>query len=823
MKKYFLLTLALCLQFSALAQAIKVETFTYAGPYQVQAPFQIDSLDVNSRSFAPKDLLKIPISFELLKQGTSFSGAMVPGSEDGYALHLLGFTLENTHYATATINIEGNCEYQLFVDNKQLDGSKLTLEPATHSFVIKYLSCAGEKDSKSCDKDSLKVTITPDKEGLISIKDSDKRLYTIKDVLNGTHYGGVDISPDGKYLIIDYRTTREGGKGSHQARLIDLATKRTLKESNSSLQWMPRSNKYYFTRNGVNGLQLVTGDPSTGIESVLADNLPAGYFVFSPTEDFLIFTLTQNGPKEREEIYEVLEPEDRQQGWRDRSYLAKYCLKTGILQPITFGHHNAWATDISSDGQYALVTVGKSRLAQRPTSVVSLYLLNLNTLSSELLVEDDGFFFGAIFSPDGKQALLTGSPETLNGIGKDVPEGKIPSMMDNQLYLLNLADKVITPMTKDFAPSIKNVIWNRYDNHIYFTAEDRDLYSLFKMNPANGKITQLKAEEELVVAFSTAQSAPTLAYFGQSSSNSDRLYTINNKNLKTSLIEDLSKDLLKDIELGECNSWNFTNSRGETIYGRYYLPPHFDPSKQYPMIVNYYGGCSPVSRNFESRYPHHGYAALGYIVYVVEPSGTTGFGQEFSSRHVNTAGDGVAQDIIEGTKQFCKEHSFVNAKKIGCIGASYGGFMTQYLLTQTDIFATGISHAGISDHTSYWGEGIWGYSYSEVSMAGSYPWSRHDLFIHQSPLFNVEKIHTPLLLIHGDSDTNVPVGESIQMFTALKLLGREVAFVEVAGENHHIVDYDKRILWHNTIMAWFSKWLQDDDGWWESLYKTKTL
>lgn len=107
----------------------------------------------------------------------------------------------------------------------------------------------------------------------------------------------------------------------------------------------------------------------------------------------------------------------------------------------------------------------------------------------------------------------------------------------------------------------------------------------------------------------------------------------------------------------------FTNSRGDTIYGRYYLPPHFDANRKYPMIVNYYGGCSPVSRNFESRYPHHAYAALGYVVYVIEPSGATGFGQEFSARHVNTAGEGVAQDIIEGTKLFCKEHALSMTRK----------------------------------------------------------------------------------------------------------------------------------------------------------------
>ena len=107
--------------------------------------------------------------------------------------------------------------------------------------------------------------------------------------------------------------------------------------------------------------------------------------------------------------------------------------------------------------------------------------------------------------------------------------------------------------------------------------------------------------------------------------------------------------------------------------------------------------------------------------------------------------------------------------------------MTQYLQTQTDIFAAAISHAGISDHTSYWGEGYWGYSYSEVSMANSYPWSNPDLFVKQSPLFNADKIHTPLLFLHGDADVNVPVGESIQMFTALKFTGARNGFCGCNG------------------------------------------
>ena len=322
----------------------------------------------------------------------------------------------------------------------------------------------------------------------------------------------------------------------------------------------------------------------------------------------------------------------------------------------------------------------------------------------------------------------------------------------------------------------------------------------------------------MVLAFSLADKAPVMAFYGESAANSHRIYTMNLKKQKAELREDLSEKLLKGIRLGRCEDWNFVSSRGDTIYGRYYLPPYFDESKKYPMIVYYYGGCSPTSRNFDTLYPFHAYAAQGYVVYVVQPSGATGFGQQFSARHVNTFGDYVADDIIEGTKKFVNAHPYVNGKKIGCLGASYGGFMTQYLQTKTDIFAAAISHAGISDHTSYWGEGYWGYSYSEVSGANSYPWANPELFVDHSPLYNADKIHTP-----GSVDTNVPVGESIQMYTALKLLGRETALVVVDGQNHHIRDYSRRILWQNTIFAWFAKWLQDDASWWNAMYPPKTL
>lgn len=832
-----LLAAALMASISASAETIEVKTLKYAGPYAVAQPWMADSVNIKGEAFDLKQLLDSPLSFTLLNKGKEVSAAQLLADKQD-ALHLASFCVSNTQRTKATIAVEGLEQYRLFVDGEQVavngDKAETILTPSQHTVVIKYLT----RKNASSDKKSIKLTVTAANGAPLSVGDAAaKRAYNIYDVICAPNYPSVSISPNGKFIVVRKTWVDRKGNNHSISELRNSQTNRVMATFEENVKWMPASNKLYFTQKASDSsiageekqdgtLQLITINPLTMEREVLASHLPEGWFQFTPDEKTLIYTLTTEGRKKDPQVYDVKEPEDRQPGWRERSNLAKYDLASGILQPLTFGYHNIYLMDISADSRYLLIGKEEERLTKRPTTLTSFYRLDLGSMNAssattpkvETLIEKGEFLNSAQFSPDGKSILVSASPEAFNGIGKNVEEGQTPSMIDTQLYLMTLSDKKVRPLTRDFNPNVQSVNWSKADGNIYFTAEDKDCVHLFQLNPKSGKFTLLKTPEEYIKSFSLASSAAEMAFSGQSASNADRLYKMNTKALKSQLVDDLSARELKDVELGECKAWNFVNSRGDTLCCRYYLPPHFDAAKKYPMIVNYYGGCSPTSRMFQSRYPHHVYAAMGYVVLVVNPSGATGFGQKFSARHVDTAGEGVTEDIISSTQAFCDEHAFVNRKKIGCIGASYGGFMTQYLQTKTDLFAAAISHAGISDHTSYWGEGYWGYSYSEVSMANEYPWTNKHLFVDQSPLYNADKIHTPLLFVHGTADNNVPVGESIQLYTALKLLGRPTAMVLVDGQDHHIIDYEKRLKWQNTIFAWFAKWLQDDASWWTEMY-----
>lgn len=810
------------------AEDIRVMQYLHAGPVAVNRPILADSLNVNGKPFEIKNLLKSTIPFDRALSDAQVIEADTAGvltftsPEKGCALHFFSFFLNSDQYTKGSLEISGPGMFDVFVNNKPVGTtSELSLEPHRYEVVVKYLTASTD----TCPP-TLKAVFKSKERAQVTASINPEKRYTANDILEGSNFRGTSVSPDGKYVLVKYFSRAKGGKSEQYAQLRDAVSGRVLLQDKGFIltaQWMPTSSKMYFTRVGLSGTELVTVDPATMQEEVLAENLPEGSFNFTPNERTLLFSIPEEGPKDGPNMLRILEPADRIPGFRNRYFIWRYDLTSGLYEQLTFGHNSTYINDVSADSRYLLFSTNEQVYTSLPHSRNSLYKLDMQTMVVDTIWEGRKYVNGSSFSPDGKQLLVSGSGNAFDSIGLNIREGQLSNTYDGQLFLYNLATRKATALTKDFNPNVSGANWNKADGLIYMLTEDQDYQRIFSCNPLGRKIKQLNLPEDVIYNYSIANAAPMMYYFGQSASNASRLYSYNLKSGKNQLIYDLSADKLKNVKLGEVRDWNFISDDGTTIQGRYYLPPNFDPQKKYPMIVYYYGGTSPTNRALEFSYSMHMYAALGYVVYTLNPSGTTGFGQEFAARHVNAWGAKTADEIIRGTELFCKEHTFVNPKKIGCAGASYGGFMTQYLQTRTDLFAAAVSHAGISALSSYWGEGYWGYGYCSVANTGTYPWNNPEFFTKHSPLFNADKIKTPLLLLHGNVDTNVPLGESIQMFVALKLLGKTVEFVQVDGENHGVADYKKRLEWQNTIFAWFARYLQDEPEWWEALYPERTL
>lgn len=676
-------------------------------------------------------------------------------------------------------------------------------------------------------KPEFRLEFVPDKD-FESVKvssgaDMDRRVSPLS-TMQGERVSSMALSPDGKYLLTRYREVVSAEQSRQRVVMTETATGRTVSENiDFSADWMPKSNTLFFTKEGVKDYDLYVMEVPSMRTTRIATAIPDQDVTFSPDEKYLFYYDKVDGAKNEGVMRRYSNPDDRIPGDRDRFYICRYDIQNGVTIPLTYGGGTTSICDISRDGSKLLYMSQRQTPDKYPFYRVSLVQMDMSTFATDTIINDaDGFVSNAIYSPDATRLFVVGGPDAFDRIGANHDPEPIANNFDNQGFIMTLADRSVKPVTKDFDPSLEGTpVWNAVDNKIYFIGERGFFRDLYQLNPSDGKIVMLGKENlQTVRGFSIGdREARYAAYWGGSFTDDGVACLLNLNNGKSTLVDDPLKEWLGDTQFGKMEPWKFTATDGTVVDGYMCLPPDFDANKKYPLIVYYYGGTSPSNASFYHLYSPQVFASRDYVVYVLNPSGTTGYGQEYSARHVNAWGKRTADEIIQGVKEFCKAHPFVDKDRIGCLGASYGGFMTQYLLTKTDIFHAAISHAGISNVTSYWGEGFWGYSYNSVAAAKSYPWTDPELFTKQGSLFNADKIHTPLLLLHGTVDTNVPIGESIQLFNALKILGRDVEFITVQDENHVISNFNNKLSWHNTIMAWFAKWLQDDPSWWNALYK----
>jgi len=763
----------------------------------------------------------------------------LPGDTHHPQIIFLATYLNARRWVKAELRVKSHHLLEAFLDGEKLgdktsseSGKKpgelkqtLKLETGKHLLILKAVWDPGNTNSWS-----ITPSLSVDKKfggDALTISLSPQKVMDIHHLLDGPKVDGVSISADGKYATVTIRQTLPPTDESESylelRRVKDGKLVQTFRGGTalSRIQWAPGGEKFAYTDTKDKKTTLWIVDLTAGTTTpILKDVEEFGSFLWSPEGSFIIYSIKEKPEEDKRGVKRLTSPRDRWEWFRTHEFLYRVNLPSGTRQRLTAGKLSTEISSVSPDGGHLLFTRTVDNYRERPYTTTVLCELNLSDLSVDTLF-GSGWLNRAEWSPDGKTLLLLGSPELFGDLGKNVPEGMIANDYDTQAYLYDLASRKPSPISRDFDPSINKAVWSRSGRWIYLSATDGEYVRFYRYSIAGKRYERLDLETDVLDDFEVARNREMGVYYGSRVTYPARAFVVDLKKKTHRLLSDPAAADFKNVQFGRVERWTFTNARGDEIEGRIYYPPGFDPQKQYPCIVYYYGGTVPVTREFGGRYPKNLFAAQGYVVYVLQPSGAIGYGQKFSAYHVNDWGNMVAQEIIDGVGKFLDSHPFVDKQRVGCIGASYGGFMTMTLVTKTDMFAAAISHAGISDISSYWGEGYWGYLYSSVATANSFPWNRRDIYVDRSPLFHADKVSTPLLLLHGDADHNVPLGESDQFYVALKLLGKDVEYIRVADQDHHIINYHKRIIWQKTILAWFDKWLKNQPEWWEELYGEK--
>ncbi len=746
------------------------------------------------------------------------------GPAGGPAISYLTTFVSNTSFYEGSLSIDSAHPLTLFLDGTVLEGDedyKLSLAPGKHALVLKLL-----RDPDVDQPWDLSARFEDSEQAVaLTLSLDPTHAVDFDDILATEVITGLALSPDGARLAVHKRDPSiPKDDGRSWTTILSLPDGKVIREYAArlgSFSWSPADGQSFSYTEEKDGKSTIWIESLGGSRKPLVKDVEhlAG-IMWVPDGQSMVYGITtpeSDDDEESDGFDRVRSLEDRWAGYRDKTYLYRVSLATGTRQRLSAGPLDTALQDISPDSRHLIFSREVYDDTRWPFLFAEIWELDLETLRAKRLTETR-WSATAQYSPDGKQLLVLGGPSAFGEIGVATPQGVVANEYDTQAYLFEIATKKVTPITRDFDPMIEAASWAS-GGTLLLRGEEGTRVALFRWDPATSSLSRLPSAVDVISRSSLAEDGTAVAYYGSSVNSPGELHLLDLREDPSSrLLERPDAGHWEGVAIGKTSDFNFKTSTGLTIEGVVHYPPNFDAKKTYPAIVYYYGGTVPVGRSFGGRWPKNVWAAHGYIVYILQPSGATGYGQDFSAAHVNNWGRSVADEIVEGTQAFLAAHPFVDPERVGCMGASYGGFMTELLVSRTKIFSAAVSHAGISSLAGYWGEGWWGYIYSAIATAKKYPWNDQELYIGQSALFHADKIETPLLLLHGKVDTNVPRGQSEQLFTALKILGRDVEFVRIAGENHLIMDYDKRRKWMETIVAWFDWKLKDDHAWWNHLY-----
>ena len=268
----------------------------------------------------------------------------------------------------------------------------------------------------------------------------------------------------------------------------------------------------------------------------------------------------------------------------------------------------------------------------------------------------------------------------------------------------------------------------------------------------------------------------------------------------------LNDEILSQVSMSSLESFWFTGSLGDKVQGFLVKPPNFDPDKKYPVKFLIHGGPQGAwGDDWSYRWNPELFAANGYVVIMINFHGSTGYGQRFVDAINGDWGGAPFEDLMKGLDYAEQHFPFIDKDRECAMGASYGGYMTNWILGHTDRFKCIVTHDGTFNTESFWGttEELW---FPEWEFKGT-PYNNRELYRKWSPHLFANNFKTPTLVIHSQKDFRLDVSEGLQLFTTLQRMGVPSKLLYFPEEGHWILKPQNSQLWYKTVNDWVDQWI----------------
>ena len=451
----------------------------------------------------------------------------------------------------------------------------------------------------------------------------------------------------------------------------------------------------------------------------------------------------------------------------------------------------------SPDGKQVAMSVRQANREEPWSTNFDLWLVNADGSGARnLTAKNPAWDAGPVFSADGKTLYYRAMAR--------------PGFEADRFALM--AMDLATGTTKEIASkwdaSADGITLSADGKWIYTTAGELGRHPLFRVSLANGEVESV-VKDGSVSSFDLAGS--TLAISRNSMKSGDVIYT-SSADGKAPLraITPSAGEMLPDVAWGDYEQFNFIGWNNETVHGYVVKPWNYQPGKKYPVAFLIHGGPQgSFGDGWSYRWNPQTYAGQGYAVVMIDFHGSTGYGQKFTDAISGHWGDRPLEDLQKGWAAAQKKYAFLDGGKACALGASYGGFMVNWIegnwydKAGKSPWKCLVSHDGVFENNAmgYATEELW---FSEWENGGT-PFDNPQGYQKFNPANHVANFKVPMLVIHGQLDYRIPVEQGIALFTALQRKGVESKFLYFPDENHWVLKPQNSVQWHDTVNGWLKQ------------------